>query len=191
MSCPCDRGRPLGRSLTWLRTESSCLRARLDDGGCKVDPYGNGGTGALRSSRGPWRPGGSYSARRLVPGVLPSARASGARAPANGCEQSYVVACLESEVDRFVPTDLNAPPSAKKLGSRPNWLSGLERGEGRLPLSSGPRASSPALAGRGAAAGVYHTPEGSPPGGLSGPGAWVLHMQAGEEREEKGEIRGE
>ena len=48
-------------------------------------------------------------------------------------------------------------------------------GEGRLPLSSGPRASSPALAGRGAAAGVYHTPEGSPPGGLSGPGAWVLH----------------
>ena len=57
-------------------------------------------------------------------------------------------------------------------------LSGLERGEGRLPLSSGPRASSPALAGRGAAAGVYHTPEGSPPGGLSGPGAWVLHMPA-------------
>ena len=36
-------------------------------------------------------------------------------------------------------------------------------------------ASSPAPAGRGAAAGVYHTPEGSPPGGLSGPGAWVLH----------------
>ena len=93
-----------------------------------------------------------------------------------GYEQSYAVACLESEVDRFVPTDLNVPPSAKKLGSRPNWLSGLERGEGRLPLSSGPRASSPALAGRGAAAGVYHTPEGSPPGGLSGPGAWVLHM---------------
>ena len=29
---------------------------------------GNGGAGALRSSRGPWRPGGSYSARRLVPG---------------------------------------------------------------------------------------------------------------------------
>ena len=25
---------------------------------------------------------------------------------------------------------------------------------------------------------VYHTPEGSPPGGLSGPGAWVLHMPA-------------
>ena len=66
MSCPCDRGRPLGRSLTWLCTESSCLRARLDDGGCKVDPYGNGGTGALRSSRGPWRPGGSYSARRAA-----------------------------------------------------------------------------------------------------------------------------
>ena len=58
------------------------------------------------------------------------------------------------------------------------WLRGLERREGRLPLSSGPRASSPALAGRGAAAGVYHTPEGSPPGGLSGPGAWVLHMPA-------------
>ena len=36
----------------------------------------------------------------------------------------------------------------------------------------------PLLAGRGAAAGVYHTPEGSPPGGLSGPGAWVLHMPA-------------
>ena len=82
---------------------------------------------------------------------------------------------LESEIDWLVPTDLNVPPSAKKLESRPNWLSGLERGEGRLPLSSGPRASSPALAGRGAAAGVYHTPEGSPPGGLSGPGAWVLH----------------
>ena len=50
----------------------------------------------------------------------------------------------------------------------------LRRGEG-LPLSSGPRASSPGPAGRGAAAGVYHTPEGSPPGGLPGPGAWVLH----------------
>ena len=25
MSCPCDRGRPLGRSLTWLCTESSLL----------------------------------------------------------------------------------------------------------------------------------------------------------------------
>ena len=36
----------------------------------------------------------------------------------------------------------------------------------------------PLLAGRGAAAGVYHTPEGSPPGGLSGPEAWVLHMPA-------------
>ena len=44
MSCPCDRGRPLGRSLTWLCTESSCLRERLDGGGCKVDPYGNGGS---------------------------------------------------------------------------------------------------------------------------------------------------
>ena len=79
---------------------------------------------------GLWRPGGSYSARRLVPGVLPSARASGARAPANGCEQGYVVACLESEVDRFVPIDLNVLPSAEGLGSRPTWLSGLERGEG-------------------------------------------------------------
>jgi len=161
MSCPCDRGRPLGRSLTWLCTESSCLRARLDDGGCKVDPYGDGGAGALRSSRGPWRPGGSYSARRLVPGVLPSARASGARAPANGCEQSYVVACLESEVDRSVCSDRSQRTAkCQETGiSALSWLRGLERREGRLPLSSGPRASSPALAGRGAAAGVYHTPE--------------------------------
>ena len=74
-------------------------------------------------------------------------------------------------------TSTYSQPSADKLGSR-LWLSGLERGEGRLPLSSGPRASSPALAGRDAAAGVYHTPEGSPPGGLFGPGAWVLHMPA-------------
>ena len=36
-----------------------------------------------------------------------------------------------------------------------------------------------APAGRGAAAGVYHTPEGSPPGGLPGPGAWVLHKRRG------------
>ena len=42
------------------------------------------------------------------------------------------------------------------------WLRGLERREGRLPLSSGPRASLPALAGRGAASGV----------------AWVLHKWA-------------
>ena len=41
----------------------------------------------------------------------------------------------------------------------------LRAGRGGLPLSSGPRASSPAPAGRGAAAGVYHTPEGSPPWG--------------------------
>ena len=181
MSCPCDRGRPLGRSLTWLCTESSCLRARLDDGGCKVDPYGNGGAGALRSSRGPWRPGGSYSARRLVPGYF---RAHGRLARAlqlMSCELSYVVACYESEGSE--QTDLlNAKPSQVPrnwVGSRhSNWLRGLERREGRLPLSSGPRASSPAPAGRGAAAGVYHTPEGSPPGGLSGPGAWVLHMPA-------------
>ena len=79
MSCPCDRGQPLGCSLTWLCTESSCLRARLDDGGCKVDPYGDGGARALRSSRGPWRPGGSYSARRLVPGT---SERTGACAPA-------------------------------------------------------------------------------------------------------------
>ena len=26
---------------------------------------------------------------------------------------------------------------------------------------------------------MYHTPEGSPPGGLSGPGAWVLHIKFG------------
>ena len=26
---------------------------------------------------------------------------------------------------------------------------------------------------------MYHTPEGSPPGGLPGPGAWVLHTAAG------------
>ena len=55
---------------------------RLDDGGCKVDPYGNGGARALRSSRGPWRPGGSYSARRLVPGYF-RAHGRGACAPAN------------------------------------------------------------------------------------------------------------
>ena len=97
--------------------------------------------------------------------------------PANGWRLSYAVARYESEGSE--QTDLlNVLPSAERLRSRPNWLSGLERGEGRLPLSSGPRASSPALAGRGAAAGVYHTPEGSPPGGLSGPGAWVLHMPA-------------
>ena len=63
-------------------------------------------------------------------------------------------------------------PTGKWAKAISSWL--FPAG-GRLPLSSGPRASSPALAGRGAAAGVYHTPEGSPPGGLSGPGAWVLH----------------
>ena len=85
---------------------------------------------------------------------------------------------LSYESEGSEQTDLsNVPsssPGAEKLGSRhSNWLRGLELGEGRLPLSSGPRASSPAPAERGAAAGVYHTPEGSPPGGLSGPGAWV------------------
>ena len=43
------------------------------------DPHGKGGAGALRSSRGPWRPSGSYSARRLVPGT---SERTGACAPA-------------------------------------------------------------------------------------------------------------
>ena len=47
---------------------------------------------------------------------------------------------------------------------------------GAVPLVGG--SCFVAGAGRGAAAGVYHTPEGSPPEGLSGPGAWVLHMPA-------------
>ena len=64
---------------------------------------------------------------------------------------------------------VRAPDPEEDRISEAGWL------RGGLPLSSGPRASSPAPAGRGAAAGVYHTPEGSPPGGLSGPGAWVLH----------------
>ena len=67
---------------------------------------------------------------------------------------------------------VRAPDPEEDRISEAGWL------RGGLPLSSGPRASSPAPAGRGAAAGVYHTPEGSPPGGLPGPGAWVLHMPA-------------
>ena len=55
------------------------------------------------------------------------------------------------------------------------WLRGLERREGRLPLSSGPRASLPALAGRGAASGVYHTPKGSPPGACLDQGLGSTH----------------
>ena len=56
------------------------------------------------------------------------------------------------------------------------WLRGLERREGRLPLSSGPRASLPALAGKGAASGVYHTPEGSPPGACLDQGLGSTHL---------------
>ena len=59
-----------------------------------------------------------------------------------------------------------------------SWLRGLERREGRLPLSSGPRASLPALAGRGAASGVYHTPEGSPPGACLDQGLGSTHAAA-------------
>ena len=66
----------------------------------------------------------------------------------------------------------SSKPQETRISELAEWL---RPGRGGLPLSSGPRASSPAPAGRGAAAGVYHTPEGSPPGGLSGPGAWVLH----------------
>ena len=53
----------------------------------------------------------------------------------------------------------NRPGASHRISELAEWL-GLDRGEGGLPLSSGPRASSPAPAGRGAAAGVYHTPEG-------------------------------
>ena len=67
---------------------------------------------------------------------------------------------------------VRSPDPQEDRISEAEWL---RPGRGGLPLSSGPRASSPAPAGRGAAAGVYHTPEGSPPGGLPGPGAWVLH----------------
>ena len=82
---------------------------------------------------------------------------------------------LESEL-RSEQTDL-AQRTAKCRETRISELAEwLRPGRGGLPLSSGPRASSPAPAGRGAAAGVYHTPEGSPPGGLPGPGAWVLHI---------------
>ena len=72
---------------------------------------------------------------------------------------------LESELGTIRSPQRQTEPSVNKLGSRHSiWLGGLERREGRLPLSRGPRASLPALAGRGAASGVYHTPEGSPPG---------------------------
>ena len=68
---------------------------------------------------GLWRPGGSYSARRLVPGYF---RAHGrlARAlPANGWRLSYAVACYESE--GFGTTDLSSVTlsTAEKLGCWP------------------------------------------------------------------------
>ena len=73
-------------------------------------------------------------------------------------------------------TDLTTyfEPAAEKLGS---WLF-LGRGEATTVQWASRLLARSSLAGRGAAAGVYHTPEGSPPGGLSGPGAWVLHMPA-------------
>ena len=83
---------------------------------------------------------------------------------------------LESELGTIRSPQRQTEPSVNKLGSRHSiWLGGLERREGRLPLSRGPRASLPALAGRGAASGVWYTPEGSPPGACLDQGLGSTH----------------
>ena len=87
-SRPCCLGRFCCRpSMTWFCAGFAPAGAtrRL-----RLGPRGTGGAGALRSSGGPWRPGGSYSARRLYR-VLTSARM---RALQLGLSQTRV--CLVS-----------------------------------------------------------------------------------------------
>jgi hypothetical protein len=160
VSCPCYRCRRRRRSLTW-----GCARARAggsDPSTMASGSRGNGGAGALRSSRGPWRPSGSYSARRLVPGT---SERTGACAPAKRAvvNNDCLLRSAAASLFRWKRNSwLQRQTSSSDLGG---WLAACVFCGGRLPLSSGPRASAPAPVGRGAATGVCHTPEGSPPVG--------------------------